>query len=98
MLSSARLRHSSANKTSAKETKGLILNGGWRYDLTAWFTNIFWFRGQWRELRQKTANLANLQPRDAGLDVGRRTGTLAVERAPRQCYAGRAAGTVPGTK
>jgi len=33
MHSFARRLHGSAGKSSAKETKGLILNGGWRYDL-----------------------------------------------------------------
>ena len=58
MHSFARRLHGEASKSSAKETKGLILNGGWRYDLMGWFVDTFLFRGQWRELRQKTANLA----------------------------------------
>src|SRR5260370_3616819 len=82
----ARHRHSSAGKTSAKETKGtkgLILSGGWRYDLHGWFIDTFRFRGQGRALRQRAITLARLQPRQAVLDVGRRTVTLAMEVAPR---------------
>src|SRR5712692_4488791 len=37
MHSFARHRHSEAGKASAKETKGLVLNQGWRYDLMEWF-------------------------------------------------------------
>src|SRR5260370_29110342 len=79
MHSFARHRHSSAGKVSAKETKGLILNGGWRYDLTGWFCDTFLFRGQARKLRQRTAKLAQLQPGATVLDVGCGTGTLAHE-------------------
>jgi hypothetical protein len=31
--------HSESGEASAKETKGLILNFGWRYDLMGWFCN-----------------------------------------------------------
>ena len=37
MHSFARHLHRSAGEASTKETKGLILNGGWRYDLMGWF-------------------------------------------------------------
>jgi SAM-dependent methyltransferase len=98
MHSSARHRHSSAGKALAKETKGtkgLILNGGWRYDLHGWFYDTFWFRGQGRALRQRTVTLARLQPGDAVLDVGCGTGTLAMEAARRVGRAGRVAGVDP---
>lgn len=98
MHSFARHRHSSAGKASAKETKGLILNGGWRYDLMGWFCDTFLFRGQWRELRQRTANLARIQPGEKVLDVGCGTGTLAIEVARRVGRAGRVAGIDPGTQ
>ncbi len=98
MHSFARHRHSSAGKASAKETKGLILNGGWRYDLMGWFCDTFVFRGQVRELRQRTATLARMQPGDAVLDVGCGTGTLAMEVARRVGRACRVAGVDPGTQ
>src|SRR5215471_20462663 len=87
--------HSSKGEASAKETKGLILNGGWRYDLMGWFCDTFLFHGQMRELRQRTATLARLQPGDAVLDVGCGTGTLAMEVARRVGRAGRVAGVDP---
>jgi ubiquinone/menaquinone biosynthesis C-methylase UbiE len=94
----ARHRHSSAGKASAKETKGLILNGGWRYDLTVWFFDTFVHRGQLRELRQRAADLAQLQPGERVLDVGCGTGTLAMEVARRVGRAGCVAGVDPGTQ
>ena len=98
MHSFARHRHSSASKASAKETKGLVLNQGWRYDLMEQFHDTFSFRGKFRELRQRTANLAQLQPGEQVLDVGCGTGTLAMEVARRVGPADRVAGVDPGTQ
>ncbi len=95
MHSFAHHRPSRASKASAKETKGLIGSGGWRYDLTGWFCDTFWFRGQVRQLRQRTATLARIQPGDAVLDVGCGTGTLAMEVARRVGRTGRVAGVDP---
>src|SRR6266566_676057 len=95
MHSFARHFHSEASEASAKETKGLILNGGWRYDLGIWFIDTFVFRGQLRELRQRTANLARMQPGEQVLDVGCGTGTLALEVQSRVGRAGRVAGIDP---
>ena len=98
MHSFARHRHNSADKAPTKETKGLVLSGGWRYDLMEWYHDTFSFRGQLRELRQRTATMARLQPGDAVLDVGCGTGTLALEVARRVGSAGRVAGIDPGTE
>ena len=98
MHSFVRHRHSSAGKASAKETKGLILTGGWRYDLMEWFIDTFVFRGQLRELRLRTANLARVQPGEQVLDVGCGTGTLAIEVARHVGRTGRIAGIDPGTE
>ena len=98
MHSFARHRPSRAPEASATETKGLILNGGWRYDLMGWFCDTFLFHGQLREFRQRTANLADIQPGEQVLDVGCGTGTLAMEVARRVGRAGRVAGVDPGTE
>ena len=98
MHSFARHRPSRASEASAKETKGLIGSGGWRYDLMGWFHDTFSFRGKWRELRLRTTTLAGLQPGDAVLDVGCGTGTLALEVARLVGRAGRVAGVDPGTE
>ncbi len=95
MHSFAHHRHSSGGEASAKVTKGLIASGGWRYDLMEWFIDTFVFRGQVRQLRQRTADLARLQLGDAVLDVGCGTGTLAMEVARRVGRAGHVAGVDP---
>ncbi len=96
MHSFARHLHSDAGEAQAKETKRLILNQGWRYDLRGWFHDTFSFRGTFRELRQKTINLACIQPGEQVLDVGCGTGTLAIEVSCRVGRAGRVVGVDPG--
>src|SRR6516225_2053334 len=98
MHSFARRLHGSVEKSATKETKGLILNGGWRYDLMGWFVDTFLFRGQWQELRQKTIDLARIQLGEQVLDVGCGTGTLALEVARHVGRAGRVAGSDPSTE
>jgi ubiquinone/menaquinone biosynthesis C-methylase UbiE len=93
MHSFARHRHG-----EARETKGLVLNGGWRYDLTGWFHDIFSFRGQWRALRKKTIAFASLQPGEQVLDVGCGTGTLAMEVSRLVGRAGHVTGVDPGAQ
>ena len=95
MHSSPRHRHGPSRQAPAQATKGLILAGGWRYDLHGWFFDTFWFRGQVREQRHRTLALADLKPGNAVLDVGCGTGTLIIEAARRIGRAGRAAGIDP---
>lgn len=95
MHSFARRHHKSAGKVSAKKTRGLILDSGWRYDLMERFFDTVLFRGQLRGLRLHTANLARIQPGEAVLDVGCGTGTLAIEVQQRFSAAGRVAGVDP---
>src|SRR5215211_7871921 len=90
--------NSESGETSAKETQGLILDRGWRYDLEVWFFDTFLLRGKLRELRQRTANLARIQPGEKVLDVGCGTGTLAIEVQQRVGATGRVFGVDPGTK
>jgi ubiquinone/menaquinone biosynthesis C-methylase UbiE len=91
-------RHKESGEASAKATNGLILKGGWRYDLHGWFFDTCVFRGMGRELRQQAANLARLQPGDQVLDVGCGTGTLAIEVQRRVGSSGRVVGIDPGTE
>jgi ubiquinone/menaquinone biosynthesis C-methylase UbiE len=88
----------SSAEASAKATNRLILKGGWRYDLHGWFFDTCLFRGKGRELRQRTATLAQLQPGDRVLDVGCGTGTLAIEAQRRVGSAGRVIGVDPGSE
>lgn len=94
----ARHHHSKSGQTSTKITRGLILDTGWRYDLMDWFFDAFLFRGKLRELRQRTADLAGIQPGEKVLDVGCGTGTLAMEVEPRVGATGRVCGIDPGTQ
>lgn len=91
-------RHSEHGRAAVKETKGLVLNNGWRYDLGEWFHNIFSFRGTFRKLRQRTISLAQLQPGEQVLDVGCGTGTLVMEAARRVGRPGGVAGVDPGAE
>ena len=96
MHSFSQHRHGSVGEGSDKETKGLIGNGGWRYDLHEWLIDTFMFRGNVRKLRQKTIDLARIQPGETVLDVGCGTGTLAMKVARRLGRAGRIVGIDPG--
>src|SRR5476651_2688995 len=98
MHSFASRRHSKSKASPAQETKGLVLNSGWRYDLGEWLHNIFSFQGTLRKFRQRTISLAQLQPGELVLDVGCGTGTLAIEAARRVGRTGRVAGVDPGTQ
>ena len=88
--------HKESREASAGATNGLILKGGWRYDLHGWLFDTCVFRGKGRELRQRAAILARLQPGDQVLDVGCGTGTLALDVQCRVGSAGRVVGIDPG--
>lgn len=100
----ARRRHNAPGEAPApsakatQATKGLVLSGGWRYDLTAWFFDTFWFRRQWQALRRRTVTLARVQPGEQVLDVGCGTGTLALDVARTVGSAGRVAGIDPSAQ
>jgi ubiquinone/menaquinone biosynthesis C-methylase UbiE len=96
MHSFSQHRHRTEGEGSDKETKGLVGSGGWRYDLHEWLTDIFMFWGKVRELRQKTVDLARIQPGETVLDVGCGTGTLVMEVASRVSRVGRVVGIDPG--
>ena len=100
MHSFARRLHGTSGGGSSdepvSETKGLILNPGWRYDLMEWPIDTFVFRGAVRALRRRTINLAHLQPGEWALDVGCGTGTLALEAYRSVGATGHIAGIDPG--
>jgi ubiquinone/menaquinone biosynthesis C-methylase UbiE len=89
-------RHQRKTNGAAKPTKGLVINDGWRYDLFGWFCDTFLFQGKLRELRQRTAELANLQAGEAVLDVGCGTGPLTIEVQKRVGQTGHVVGIDPG--
>jgi ubiquinone/menaquinone biosynthesis C-methylase UbiE len=94
----ARRLHGKSGEVSATQTHGLILNWGWRYDLTVWFSDNFVFHGKLRELRQRTINLADIHSGESVLDVGCGTGALAIEAYARVGAMGRVCGIDPGTQ
>ncbi|HEX6541686.1 MAG TPA: methyltransferase domain-containing protein [Ktedonobacterales bacterium] len=98
MHSSTHHHQNRSGESPAQETHGLILNGGWRYDLHGWFTDTFVFLGQSRRLRQRTATLARIQPGDNVLDVGCGTGKLALEVERRVGRRGHVTGIDPSSE
>lgn len=92
--------HSSAHRhkgpAADKATSGLVLGGGWRYDLHGWLFDTFMFRGQGREIRRRALALASLRPGEQVLDVGCGTGSLALEAQQHVGANGRVCGIDPG--
>lgn len=94
----ARRLHGSKGDQPTQQTKGLVLDQGWRYDLTVALADMLLFRGQRRAMQQRTIALANLRPGERALDVGCGTGALALVVQRRVGAAGTVAGIDPGAQ
>jgi ubiquinone/menaquinone biosynthesis C-methylase UbiE len=95
-MNSSRRHRSATQGATDKQTKGLVLAGGARYDLHTWLIDSILFRRQGRQLRRRTIQLAGLRQGERVLDVGCGTGTLAIEAARIVGGAGRVVGVDPG--
>lgn len=78
------------------ETRGSVMNWGWRYDLMVGVLDTFLLHGRLHKLRQRTIDLAQLQLGETVLDVGCGTGTLAMAAQQRVGAMGRVSGIDPG--
>ncbi|HEY7022596.1 MAG TPA: methyltransferase domain-containing protein [Ktedonobacterales bacterium] len=94
----AQRHHKKAGAATSKETKGLVLDQGWSYDLMDRLFDPLLFRGQLRALRRRTIDLATLQPGEQALDVGCGTGTLALAVQARVGPTGRVCGVDPSAR
>lgn len=83
---------------AVSETRGRLLDRGWRYDLEVWFADTFLLRGSVRELRRRVIELTELRGGQKALDVGCGTGTLAIAAAARVGTTGRVAGIDPAPR
>lgn len=90
--------HSLAKHNTAHETKGHVINWGWRYDLMIWYSDTFLLHGEWRALQQTIVDLAQLQRGESVLDVGCGTGSLAIVAKKHVGETGRVCGIDPGPK
>jgi len=97
MHSFTRHQHESGD-ASGRKTRGLVLDQGWYYDLTGWFSDTFMFGGAIRKLRHRTIDLAGIQRGEQVLDVGCGTGTLAITAGQRVGATGRVFGIDPAPR
>lgn len=88
----------SEGEQTTQPTKGLVLDQGWRYDLTVTLFDLLLFRGQRREMQRRTLALADLRPGERALDVGCGTGTLALAVQRRVGATGYVAGIDPAAR
>src|SRR5882724_1248484 len=87
--------HRESDEKSIPERQGVITISAWLYDLmTQWFV----MHGKEQTFRRMIADLAQLQPGEAVLDVGCGTGTLALVAKKRVGEMGRVCGIDPSSQ
>jgi ubiquinone/menaquinone biosynthesis C-methylase UbiE len=87
--------HASGHGHGHAHHTGALRVGGWFYDFTLrWFV----LRGQERNFRRLTLDLAHVAPGETVLDVGCGTGTLALAAAERVGGSGRVIGIDPAAQ
>jgi ubiquinone/menaquinone biosynthesis C-methylase UbiE len=83
--------HPGKSYETPAETQGVVWNWAWRYDLLMRLATF----GRERAFRRRIADLAQLHPEEAVLDVGCGTGTLAIVARERVGARGLVAGIDP---
>lgn len=90
--------HTHQSHSHNQETRGLLLDRGWRYDLEVWFFDAFLVHGEINRLRHRVLDGADLPGGHKLLDVGCGTGTLAIQAARRLTGAGDVTGVDPAPR
>jgi ubiquinone/menaquinone biosynthesis C-methylase UbiE len=90
--------HRETSEAQTGSTQGWVMNMGWRYDLMVWFFDTFLLRGTLQKFPHGTADLAQLQPGEAVLDVGCGTGALALIARQRVGATGHVSGIDPSVQ
>ena len=86
--------HRESDEMPAKETRGSVWNWARRYDLLIGFVT----GGREQAFRRRIADLVQLHPGEAVLDVGCGTGSLALEARQRVGKTGRVSGIDPSAQ
>ena len=89
---------SNAAASGAPETRGLVMNMGWRYDLMVAAFDVLLFRGRLRAIARFALDQAKVKPGEAVLDVGCGTGRLVLLAQERVGANGRVVGIDPGPR
>jgi ubiquinone/menaquinone biosynthesis C-methylase UbiE len=98
MRTSSHHRHKATGQQAHPTTKGLVLRGGWRYDLHGWLSDAVLFQGQEHALRRRVLAVARIIAGERVLDAGCGTGTLVIEAARLAGSGGRALGIDPSAE
>jgi hypothetical protein len=87
-------RDGGGHRQEAPETRGLVMDWGWRYDLLVWLADNLLLRGRLRALRRRALELATPHEGESVLDVGCGTVSLALQAGASVGPTGRVVGSI----